>query len=1029
MDRRTGPLLVVLVLASTLLVVRLAQIQLGQHAVWAEEAAGLLHSSHVVPYRRGKIQDAASRVLASDQEAYHLLLSYRDFRRHHPLGQIAHARSLLERRPLSLQEAWPDASAWALHLASLSPSAIDAFGEGGELRVGPLVLSRTDDPAGDRRRSRASDLHYYVAGLLELTPRERADLVRARRSDATLPSYAELAASWRPYVDFEDVRAELVRRVDLGRSGLELLADELGLGADAGDGGARPAFDVLVDVLEERRRDVESRAASSLFAEVCGFPSGRVEPRTLRAHVDLDWLRSALGWDAARLDEWLAASRADWLGWRDGYALPWLLAGERALDAAARDPERLLALLAAPFLAEDGFQRAMDGRPIPWRELRSFAVFDSLGALFASEPPRGSDPGATRPLPILAPAFLAAHPPSAGRLAWDVLAPSGAAPAPDAAHAPHAPQLDWIRERAGATLARWEAQFQREVDATLGRLRAAARPRDLTESGRLAIERGWLDRLDARVRYLLIDHGNREHLLERDPEYEVVYLLTRHEERFPGFVARDARERQLWQRTGESGLPAAQLVGRVLGADPEDMRRQRRDLERLVDLAQRPSRTAAEDDELELLLGVVRFASEPRGVSGIEGYWDEELRGRNGYVEQVGLEDVFGHGRVRSERPPVDGRDVRLTLRADVQGAAERVLAHPQRPDDPQRDDAWYDHPVGALVLLSIEGDLVAAASGPTPHAELPPDTPERRARRLERTLGMPDFQPPGSVFKPFVAARALHALDGYDPRERVACAPEPDGPPEYGDLRCWTRWGHGEVDLRGALLGSCNVYFAQLGERLGMDDFRALADSFGFGEETGVQQIPGRGGLREVAYEALFQKELSAWGRRAAANGLAVVQATPVQVARAFAGLARGSLPFVRVVERVGGHALPRRAPEPIGIAPDVLAAVRAALADVANEPGGTAYAALNETLVGYRVAVKTGSGDLTSRDDDGGRARKHTWVAGWLPAEDPVCVFVVFVYDTTATSSHGAVYVARQLLVDETVRAWLAEQGVERR
>jgi cell division protein FtsI/penicillin-binding protein 2 len=84
----------------------------------------------------------------------------------------------------------------------------------------------------------------------------------------------------------------------------------------------------------------------------------------------------------------------------------------------------------------------------------------------------------------------------------------------------------------------------------------------------------------------------------------------------------------------------------------------------------------------------------------------------------------------------------------------------------------------------------------------------------------------------------------------------------------------------------------------------------------------------------------------------------------------------------------------------------------------------------VGVAIAAKTGSADITSRDtrNDDARniVRKHTWIAGWVPADEPRLVFVVFVHDTMTTSSHGAVYVAQALLIQPEVRAWLTARGV---
>ena len=102
----------------------------------------------------------------------------------------------------------------------------------------------------------------------------------------------------------------------------------------------------------------------------------------------------------------------------------------------------------------------------------------------------------------------------------------------------------------------------------------------------------------------------------------------------------------------------------------------------------------------------------------------------------------------------------------------------------------------------------------------------------------------------------------------------------------------------------------------------------------------------------------------------------------------------------------------------------------DVAARRDGTAHGALAARHLGFELAVKTGSADLVSRKDgETGRrvVRKHTWVAGWAPAEDPQVVLIVFVHDTQATSSHGAVYVARQFMRQPEVLAFLEGRGMQ--
>ena len=138
------------------------------------------------------------------------------------------------------------------------------------------------------------------------------------------------------------------------------------------------------------------------------------------------------------------------------------------------------------------------------------------------------------------------------------------------------------------------------------------------------------------------------------------------------------------------------------------------------------------------------------------------------------------------------------------------------------------------------------------------------------------------------------------------------------------------------------------------------------------------------------------------------------MQVARAYAALATGELPDLRLVREIGGVET-EQGSRPLGISAESLQRVRVALLDVANA-GGTAHTALNEDEVGFVMSAKTGSADISAIAVEGAdgkrRVRKHTWLAGWFPPKDPVAVLVVFVDDTMVTSSHSSVWIARQFL-----------------
>ena len=80
-----------------------------------------------------------------------------------------------------------------------------------------------------------------------------------------------------------------------------------------------------------------------------------------------------------------------------------------------------------------------------------------------------------------------------------------------------------------------------------------------------------------------------------------------------------------------------------------------------------------------------------------------------------------------------------------------------------------------------------------------------------------------------------------------------------------------------------------------------------------------------------------------------------------------------------------------------------------------------------GAEICAKTGSADIAvAKEGEGNQVRKHTWVSGWLPREDPKVAFVVFCHDVAVTSSHSAVYVARQFLLQPETVAWLRARGV---
>ena len=1028
-----------------MLFARLFQVQVTEHEVWAGEAAKQVSFGRLLPSRRGDILDAQGTVLARDKETHHLVLVYRDFRRGHPLGQVAHARSLLAGRPVSLEDTRAQLLFWARELVRLTPAALDGFARGRALVTESLSVPAAGEEERASRAIRASDVRFYVRRLLDLTPRRWASLIQDLSEEERETSFLALCARRVDEVDDPElVWARIERRLAQSEDSLERLARRLDWGEEVADG--RTSLERLVHELEASRRWVEDAAAAKLFDEAAGFAPGRVAPDTLRASFDLGWIARLLVWDEKRLDEWVATTRRAWLeNWRDGYALPHLVAALRLHPESG--PDDVLDVLASLFLPGDALERALDGAPTAWRKAERIAVLDELESVFDLPESETVRALARAALPFQDPELraLEVRPELRWRLLDAALSTVPESPElsrvfrsalePQASGASGREKSEALLEAARALADDWERVYQSSVARALAALRGSADDEALTGEGRLRFDEARRDRALERTDYFLKDYGLRPRaLVTGEPEYEVIYLLSRYEELYPGFEVREARERVYPVTPADPARLAGKLLGHVSTISAFDVQSQRSELRRLRELRDAHRRSDEEESELVQLVGTVLQSDDVKGVSGLESYLEDELAGRDGYFETRGLDDRSSEER-SFQSAPVDGHDVELTLDMRLQRAAERTLREPAPvPEDERFDWAWNSAPVGAIVFATVEGDLLAAASEPGEGSSGVEGVSGQRGLVIDRTLRMPDFQPPGSVFKPYVAAWALEKAS-IDPHATVDCAPLERGGAGYVDVRCHQSSGHGVVDMRTALVVSCNAYFAWLGEELGSEDFRALADLFGFGEESGVRLAPAGPALsRDAPYEEskpLFVRPLDSFQRRRAGNGLTVVEATPVQLARATIGLATGVLPEMRFVQAIDGEALARRPGTRVALEPQTLDFVRSAMRGVANEPNGTARNALSIEELGFAVAAKTGSADIESRaaegDPEKSSVRKHTWVTGWVPAEDPKTVFVIFMHDTASTSSHGAVYLARQFLLQPEVLDWLSERGVE--
>ncbi|MBW2716719.1 MAG: penicillin-binding protein 2, partial [Deltaproteobacteria bacterium] len=266
---------------------------------------------------------------------------------------------------------------------------------------------------------------------------------------------------------------------------------------------------------------------------------------------------------------------------------------------------------------------------------------------------------------------------------------------------------------------------------------------------------------------------------------------------------------------------------------------------------------------------------------------------------------------------------------------------------------------------------------------------------------------PPGSTYKVFVAAAGLE--EGViDPDDRVFCP----GTFRLGrrTYRCWKRGGHGSVDLHEAIARSCDVYFYQLGLKLGIDRMAFFSNGFHLGRRTGVALGNESAGLIPTrAWKERHVGEVWLKGETVSASiGQGFNLTTPMQLAVAYAAIANGGTIFrPRILLRqTGPDGTVEQGPEPealgkVPVSPEHLATITRALEAVVHETGGTGGRA---RIPGIRVAGKTGTAQVVHVKETDGleddeipfKYRDHGWFAAFAPAEAPEIVVI-------ALAEHG--------------------------
>jgi penicillin-binding protein 2 len=348
------------------------------------------------------------------------------------------------------------------------------------------------------------------------------------------------------------------------------------------------------------------------------------------------------------------------------------------------------------------------------------------------------------------------------------------------------------------------------------------------------------------------------------------------------------------------------------------------------------------------------------GKSGVEKSHDLELRGTAG-TSQV---EVNAVGRVVRELTRVAGKpgqDAVTSLDMVMQEFVTRRCSAEQS--------------VACVLLDAVTGDVLALVSSPSfdpvPFSmgltsamwqELSNDP-----RKPLSNKAIAGAYPPGSTFKPVVAAAALTS-GVLTPETSFTCP----GYLKFGNVtfHCWRHGGHGTLRLRDAIKKSCDVFFYETARRVGIDRLAAMARRFGFGGLLGID-IPGERPGLIPSREWKLATGGSIWSQGEtliAGIGQGAVLATPLQLATMVARLVTGRAVSPRLVRAEGlmqrGVDLASRDFPSLDLHARTLALVLDGMNAVVNEQGGTAYGARIQEA-GFAMGGKSGTSQVRHISD----------------------------------------------------------------
>lgn len=435
---------------------------------------------------------------------------------------------------------------------------------------------------------------------------------------------------------------------------------------------------------------------------------------------------------------------------------------------------------------------------------------------------------------------------------------------------------------------------------------------------------------------------SRPAVIFNDASFEIVSILEERRIEFPGLIIQSSPKR--FYPDGEAN---AALVGYTGEISEEELARDRFESYK---------------------------AGQQVGKAGLELEYEELLRAREGvrFVEVDARNRVVRDAGVRPDIQPEAPPPLHTNIDLDLQKYAHEYFADSLR---------------GAVVALEPKtGGVLALYSAPSYDINkfvggVSTSFYQSLLKDEHRPLvnrALQGTYPPASTWKLATAVIGMQlGLVTMDSHMERPCT----GGYYYGRVfKCWDKKGHGDISLAQAIAKSCDVYFYQLGLKIGLNRLLAGGVKLGFGEKTGID-LPNERTPTWPESTDYFDRKYGPRGwNRSVVLSLAIGQAnnsqSPLNMARFYAALATdGAAPTPHIVARA-----PERK-QILDLAPEQLQGIQLALADVVSR--GTAAGA---QVKGLTIAGKTGTAEVPPLKD-------FAWFVGYAPADDPKIVLAILV------------------------------------